>query len=272
MTFKKNMLVIPLLICVSLLSACWFQPPDTPLFQSSAILPYYKQASFKDYINDTRQWLQENRVFLTDQNDIEIDANTPYEIAPTGQNATRKGVLLVHGLGDSPFYLRDIAHALSERGFLVRTVLLPGHGTQPADLLLPTFDDWQDIVAHHSMLLSTQVDEVWLGGVSTGANLVTAYAADNDSIQGLLLFSPAFVPKDSLYFLSPFVHYFMDWLDIDPHENNYTRYATLATNGAVLFSKSVTRVNDVLSTQTYDKPVLIAISEHDSVINSAKVA
>jgi hypothetical protein len=39
----------------------------------------------------------------------------------------------------------------------------------------------------------------------------------------------------------------------------------------MLFSKSVTKVNDSLSKKIYDKPVLIVLSESDSVINSKAV-
>ncbi|CZF81490.1 Thermostable monoacylglycerol lipase [Grimontia celer] len=244
--------------------------PDEPLYRTSEKLPEYEQTSFEEYVKDTKLWLEQNRVFLTDDKQTEIDANTPFELAPKDQVTPTKGVLFVHGLGDSPFYFRDIANALSEQGFLVRTVLLPGHGSRPGDLILPTFDDWKRVVQHHAELLANDVDEVWLGGFSTGANLVTAYAAQHDDIDGLLLFSPAMAPKDSLHVIAPVANYFLDWLDVDPHEDNYTRYATLATNGAALFSESVSEVNDQLSEKPYRKPVLIVISESDSVLDSAE--
>ncbi|EOD79475.1 Lysophospholipase [Grimontia indica] len=246
------------------------QAPDEPLYQTSEKLPEYEQTSFDEYVKDTKLWLEQNRVFLTDDKQTEIDANAPFELAPKDQVTPTKGVLFVHGLGDSPFYFRDIANVLSEQGFLVRTVLLPGHGSRPGDLILPTFDDWKRVVQHHAELLANDVDEIWLGGFSTGANLVTAYAAQHNDIDGLLLFSPAMAPKDSLHVIAPVANYFLDWLDVDPHEDNYTRYATLATNGAALFSESVSEVNDQLSEMPYRKPVLMVISESDSVLDSAE--
>lgn len=271
MTFKKLTYLIIFVMCVGFLYSRWFPAPDGPLFQSSNQLPEYQQASFAEYINDTRQWLQNNRFFLTEEKHTEIEVNMPFELSPEEKSSISKGILLVHGLGDSPFYLKDIAQVLVEQGFLVRTILLPGHGSRPADLLLPIFNDWEKIVEHHTELLAQQVDDVWLGGFSTGANLVTTLASDNETVNGLLLFSPALAPRDSLYFLAPLVNRFSDWLDIDPHENNYTRYATLATNGAALFSRSVKNVNASLLKKPYDKPVLIVISESDSVIDSEKV-
>jgi predicted esterase len=48
-------------------------------------------------------------------------------------------------------------------------------------------------ISHHIKLLEKEVDELGLGGFSTGANLVTSYALENEKdISGLLLFSPGF--------------------------------------------------------------------------------
>ena len=268
---KIAIIVVVIVATLAFLAVGCSRAPDEALFQPSIALPDYQQENFEDYVNETKIWLEENRVFLTDNIQVEIEANAPFEIAPKERKSPSKGILLVHGLGDSPFIFRDLAKALFTDGFVVRAILLPGHGSRPADLTLPKFDDWKDIVEHHAELLSNEVDEVWLGGFSTGGNLVAAYAANHDNIKGLLLFSPAIVPRDFLHVISRFANYIIDWVDFDPHEMNYTRYATLATNGAALFSRSVGEVNKLISEKTYDKPVLIAVSESDSVVNSKAV-
>ncbi|MEZ9465093.1 alpha/beta hydrolase, partial [Vibrio splendidus] len=79
-------------------------------------------------------------------------------VSPNG-----KAVLLVHGLGDSPYSFKDIATHLAEQGYLVRTVLLPGHGSRVGDLMQPSLEDWQGVVAHHTQLLEQEYDSVWLG-------------------------------------------------------------------------------------------------------------
>lgn len=78
--------------------------------------------------------------------------------------------------------------------------LLPGHGSRPADLMLPDFDDWENIVAHHADLLSAEVEEHWLGGFSTGGNLVMSQAlTDEDEGSYLMLENGQddLVPPDS---------------------------------------------------------------------------
>ncbi|BBI59892.1 hypothetical protein HSBAA_11980 [Vreelandella sulfidaeris] len=58
------------------------------------------------------------------------------------------------------------------------------------------------IIAHHAKLLAAEVDELWLGGFSTGGNLVTSHAFSDDNVDGLLLFSPGFYP-DTRYLFRP---------------------------------------------------------------------
>ncbi|MDE1465342.1 alpha/beta hydrolase [Spartinivicinus poritis] len=194
--------------------------------------------------------------------------NSPYELLPK-QKAT-KGVLLVHGLGDSPYSFIDISRTLQEQGFLVRTILLPGHGSKPADLMLPTLSDWQSIVSYHTELMANEVDELWLGGYSTGGNLVTSEAYRNDKVAGLLLFSPAFQATSDAVKYTPIANWFIDWVDVDP-ETNITRYESLPTNGAAVYYQTSEIVREDLN-KPFNKPVLMVLSEADSVVDSQTIA
>ena len=70
-----------------------------------------------------------------------VDGNAPFELKPSGgyhagrEKPYRRGVLLTHGLTDSPYFMRHLAAFFQENGFSVMAVLLPGHGTRPGDLL-----------------------------------------------------------------------------------------------------------------------------------------
>ncbi len=147
-----------MLILMASLSACSRTPPPiTPL----------GQPTFSRYQQETTRWVEEHRRFQTLDKALELTWNTPSETRPTG--TARKGILLVNGLGDSPGSFTDIIPALTQRGFLVRTVLLPDHGTQPADLMTVSVEDWRRVVAEQTALLHKEVGEVYLGGFSTGA-------------------------------------------------------------------------------------------------------
>jgi len=262
----KMYLPVPALLLTLLLGACT-QAPSGPLYRPSDTLPRYDQSSFSAYIAETRTWIEANRYFLTGDRAVEIAANTPFELHPASPGAPRRGILLVHGLGDSPGCFADVAQALARQGFLVRAMLLPGHGSRPADLMLPDIDDWRTAVGHQVRLLEAEVDEVWLGGFSTGANLVTAHAIRSGNVSGLVLFSPGFVPRSKWLPLAPVASIFMDWLDIDEPTGNYMRYESLTANAAVLYYKSTVEVRRLLRERGFSGPALIVMSDADSVID-----
>ena len=228
-------------------------------------MPEYQQDSFDAYVNDTQDWLLKNRVFMTKDKQLEIQLNSPTEYQPAKPNG--KAVLLVHGLGDSPYSFKDIATHLAEQGYLVRTVLLPGHGSRVGDLMQPNLEDWQGVVAHHTQLLEQEYDSVWLGGYSTGANLVTSQAMNDPKISGLLLFSPAFQPSSSAVQYAGLASYFVTWADQDP-EDNVLRYNSLPMNGASVYYETSEVVREDLQDKHFDKPVFIMMSEGDSVIDT----
>ncbi|MEZ8317555.1 alpha/beta hydrolase [Vibrio splendidus] len=239
-----------------------------PAYETSPDLPSYQQDSFDAYVNDTQDWLLKNRVFMTKNKQLEIQLNSPTEYKPASPNG--KAVLLVHGLGDSPYSFKDIATHLADQGYLVRTVLLPGHGSRVGDLMQPSLDDWQGVVAQHTKLLEQEYDSVWLGGYSTGANLVTSQAMNDPKISGLLLFSPAFQPSSSAVQYAGLASYFFTWADQDP-ENNVLRYNSLPMNGASVYYETSEVVRDALQNKHFDKPVFIMMSEGDSVIDTSYV-
>ncbi|GEM80685.1 alpha/beta hydrolase [Vibrio superstes] len=258
----KNLVLLPVFALT--LSGCASEPED-PQFIASKSLQPYMQEDYQTYLAETQEWLLENRVFFTDDRQIELSAVAPFELVP--QNPNGQGILLVHGLGDSPFSYVDIAPDLAAQGYLVRVILLPGHGTRAADLSLPELEDWQNVVAHHYQLLNEKVDGIWLGGFSTGANLVTALAYQQPTVKGLLLFSPAFKPRNSLAKYSPYAKWFIDWED-KTKEDNYTRYNSLHMNGAATYYETSAVVRDYIDDANYDKPTFVMLSEADETIDS----
>ena len=246
------------------LIGCSTQPQD-PAFQAAKALPKYDQASFSVYVTDTKQWLEENRLFMTQDKESELLDVLPREYKP--QHPNGQGVLLVHGLGDTPYSFINIAEHLADKGYLVRTVLLSGHASKVGDLQLPSLEDWQGIVDHHTKLLKADVDSIWVGGYSTGANLVTDLAIQDESINGVLLFSPAFQPNSSSVKYAGLASYFMTWADQDP-EDNPLRYNSLPMSAAAVYYETSVEVREKLDGAQYDKPVFMLLSEGDKVIDT----
>ena len=65
--------------------------------------------------------------------------NRTFERAPA---QIRGGVLLLHGLSDSPYSMRTLVNTFHARGFHVVALRLPGHGTIPGGLLETSWQDW----------------------------------------------------------------------------------------------------------------------------------
>lgn len=259
----KRKILWALAICVAfiLITGCATaaKPPNMPL----------GQPTFGEYAFEARLWVEQNRAFQGENRTIEAGWNSPQEWRPEGP--ITKGVLLVHGLGDSPWSFVDIGKNLADRGYLVRTVLLPGHGTKPEDMIGVDIADWRRVVKEQVGLLRSEVPDVYLGGFSTGANLVLEYALDNDqAISGLLLFSPAFKSSMSMDWVTPWLAKVRTWM-ISPDEmrqqQTAVRYMNVPSNGFAQYYHSSTAVREKLADKTYRKPALLVAAEHDSVVD-----
>jgi alpha-beta hydrolase superfamily lysophospholipase len=104
---------------------------------------------------------------------------------------TRYAALLVHGLNDSAYYMQDIATRLYESGFNVITILLPGHGTDTADMRDVTAEQWREEVQTGLSVAALVGDRLVVGGMSLGGALAIDAALRLDDVAGLLLFVPA---------------------------------------------------------------------------------
>ncbi|WP_416340221.1 alpha/beta hydrolase [Pseudomonas sp. C11] len=250
----------------ALLNACATVRVEVPSPQTAI--------SFADYQKSSLALLRERRVFQHQSKDFELVWNAPHEWRPSVLKAGMrpgKGILLVHGLGDSPWSFHDIGQALAEQGFLVRSVLLPGHGTRPEDLMDVTLAQWRQVVYEQASALQRDVGQVYLGGFSTGANLVLEYAYAHPEIAGLALFSPGFRSNSSLDWLAPVVARFRPWLfepDGRMPTQNTVRYLSTPTNGFAQFYRSSRMAQHLLHLRVYDKPVFMAVAQHDSVLDT----
>lgn len=249
--------------------------PALLMLQSCTLLARAEKASpsFADYRQQTLKTLEQHRSFQTTDHAAELEWNAPQEWRPGGQ--PQGGILLVHGLGDSPWSFHDLGAKLAAQGFLVRTVLLPGHGTQPSDMLDVTLTQWQSVVREQAQTMSREVPKVYLGGFSTGANLVLDYAYDHDEIAGLVLFSPAFRSDSPYAWLTQWISWARPWLASpnDPLRPLQTpvRYLNVPTNGFAQFYRSSVLAQKRLGQRSYDKPVFVAITQHDSVLDTGYV-
>ena len=146
---------------------------------SSNLLNRYSEGSLADPANESRDW---NRSF-------ELSVENP-----------RGGVLLIHGLSDSPYSMRALAQIFHAQGFYVLGLRLPGHGTVPAGLTTASWLDWAAatrLAAKHVRHRTGKNKPIYIGGYSTGAALSVEYSLavlegePLPAAEGLILLSPA---------------------------------------------------------------------------------
>ncbi len=118
----------------------------------------YQFDSSLNALNHTRNW---NRSFVL----------KPQQV--------RGGVVMLHGLSDSPYSIRSLALHLQQQGFYVIGVRLPGHGTLPTGLLNVRWQDWAavtELAMHELQKQLGDSKELYMLGYSTGAALALNYA------------------------------------------------------------------------------------------------
>ena len=235
MALKMCNLGLFVLLCFAL-SGCLIEP-DLPYYKKSSEahdFDYQANVSFSEYVKDIRGYLTENRVFFDASNQsVELEQVAPFELAIPDRCAgdTRRGVLLVHGLSDTSYVMKDLAKYLNSQCFLVRSILLPGHGTRPKDLVDVEFSDWIAAVDFGIRSFRGDVDQIYIAGFSLGGLLSANALLDHPDLKGAVLIAPALgVSNPLLTWNSIWLRHIKDWVDIDP-PSEVPRYQSMATNG-----------------------------------------
>ena len=261
------------------------QPSGSNLLFNGNPLVNGSRLAFADYVTRNRDMLSRAHAGAADLQKI-VDGNAPFELTPPPgfsagqQKPYRRGILLTHGLSDSPYSMRHLAAFFQENGFRVMAVLLPGHGTQPGDLLEATWQEWAKTVAYGAYKLAGEVDEVYLAGYSTGATLSVYQSLRDNRVRGLFLFSPAlkitrWAALANLHKLYSWLIPSARWIDIKPDLDIY-KYESFTKNAAAQLY-ALTQELDVHLQQPQlqgqgqglDIPVFIAASADDMTVKTS---
>lgn len=233
---------------------------------------------FSDYITYCRSLIEETRSEVKQKRanyEQVIEANSPFEFSPSltpSNKPLRYGALLIHGLLDCPFSLRDLGAHLKTQGILSRAVLLPGHGTVPNHLLSVSYKDWIKTVEYGVASLRKKVDRVFLVGYSTGAALSVYQAMQDPSIAGIILLAPAIkikAPVDIVVGWHKLLKSFRNnqqWI-YKEDEIDYAKYLSIPFN-PVHQVTSLTKEVARLPKSSLNCPIFITMSREDETISS----
>ena len=198
----------------------------------------------------------------------EPDWNRSFELKA---DQPRGGVLLIHGMSDSPYSLRTIGKALHQQGLWVVGMRMPGHGTAPSGLRHISRQDMAAAVRIGMAHLDKKVNgkPVHMIGYSTGAPLSLEFALDamegkSTPVPGsLILVSPAIGIHPAAGLAS-----FKDWLSNIPGLDGmaYTqiqpefdpfKYNSFATNAADVVHGLTRSVASRVETRAAAKPDIV---------------
>ena len=233
------------------------------------------QLPFAEYLARTRGMLAQVHAGKPEgERKKRIEGNSPYQLWPSGdyphglEKPFQRGVLLTHGLTDSPYFMRYLATFFQENGFRVMAILLPGHGTQPGDLLDVSWQEWAKAVAYGADQLAAEVDEIYLAGYSAGCALSINQCLQDQRVRGLFLFSPAL--KVSPRAARAHWHKFYSWLypaakwvGLKPDKDLY-KYESFPKNAAAQMHMLTQIVDAQLKIHQLKVPVFAATSQDDS--------
>lgn len=278
----------------SLLIICWIilSPIFTLQHLAAASLPErlqesgrnstfeYGDLSFKAYINQMKKVIQETRLDITSENrETILTAVSPFEILPNPENCTQEaskkpnGILLIHGLSDSPFLMRDLASFFSSQCLHVRSILLPGHGTLPGDLLSVKYTEWLKTSRYGVDRFKNKVDKLLVAGFSAGGALAMHMVLEDYPIDGLLLFAPAIALKSKMAFMAQW-HKLISWgiesakwLDI-ANDADPVKYESFTMNAAAQIYQLTEELKHLSRHVKIRVPIFMAVSADDMTVDA----
>ena len=201
------------------------------------------------------------------------------------------GVLLLHGMSDSPYSLRSLGETLNRYNYWVIGLRMPGHGTAPSGLTSITWEEMALVVKLGMEHLKSKVGEepIHIIGYSTGAPLALDYALhaleENTMPEpaSLVLISPAIGVSPAaamakwiirMSFLPGLER--LAWLNIQPEFDPY-KYNSFTSNAGYQVHRLTRSVAGRIAAKTWKSPkevlppILVFKSTVDATVSTDAV-
>ena len=208
-----------------------------------------------------------------DVNEI-IGELVPSDWPSTGNdcNGDSKGVaLLLHGLYDSPYVMKDVGRFFNEECYQSRFLLLPGHGTVPGDLRSLELKQWTEAVKTvvKQTIDEYEVEKIIIVGFSTGAGLALNYASDHrDDVQALFLFAPLVDLSVKPVFVAGLAETLGEYVQKGEEMDSF-KYESVPANSVLQANRLAKMVKNKLRKNNLEIPVFIAQAKNDYTLPSA---
>ncbi len=132
---------------------------------------------------------------------IVTDPSHETQILYTGER-TQKAALLIHGLHESPSYMKGLAKFYKDEGYNVVSLRLPGHMTKDRDgLNRVKFNEWVEAAENGYQAAKSMGNEVEIAGYSTGGTLAVYLALEHpDDVKKIVMIAPALALSNFVFF------------------------------------------------------------------------
>lgn len=191
---------------------------------------------------------------------------------PYSATGDARGALVLHGFTGNPQSMRGLSLALADAGFTVEMPLLPGHGTEVADMLPTRWEDWSGAAEAAYVDLTARTDAVVVIGLSMGAMLAVWLAERHPEIAAIAVVNPLVAPPDgdTVAFLQAMVDGGDELApgvgsDIAMEGSVESAYAELPLRATLSLFSAAAEVEAALESVTC--PVLVFTSTQDHVVD-----
>jgi esterase/lipase len=277
--------VLPAAGLAVLLAACATPGELEPRHAPSGLPTPLPQADFAAYVDQAEAQIAAASLAIGKELAPQvIDDRAPFELVPDPDRCPRsaggrheRAVLLIHGIGDSAYAMRDLAARFAAACYLARAILLPGHGTVPGDLLDVRYEDWTEATRRGARSFADKAEKLYLLGFSAGGTLALDYAlseqrASDPALGGLVLLAPALATRSGF---GVFVRSYLAAGALTPTDgfaqllpdDDPVRYASIARNAEVQLNALIERLEE--RQRPLELPVFMALSANDAVIDPA---
>lgn len=165
-------------------------------------------------------------------------------------------VLCLHGLGGTGATMWPIVAACIDAGHTTLAPTLPGHGTDPTDLLGVTWADWMEAAR------AWEADVVV--GQSMGAGLALQLAAEQ-RCRAVVCINPVAADPDAVEGLAWRASRGQAWVDVGVSTVGEIAYERLPIEAVVGMHEGLATID----VRAVDAPVLIVTSANDDVVDPA---
>ena len=201
--------------------------------------------------------------------------NRSFELAV---DAPRAGVLLLHGMSDSPYSLRHFGVTLHGRGAHVIGLRVPGHGTAPSGLVHTRWPDMAAAVRLAVRHLRAKIGDkpLYLVGYSNGGSLAVHHALTGGDVDGIVLLSGAIgvVPVAALAIWQSRLGRWLGlhklaWNALVPEYDPF-KYGSFAVNAGVMVYEITTEIQARIDKQDMSEfpPLLAFQSAVDATVSA----